>query len=175
MIRHLSIATRLAMLITLVASAVILFTSSGMAFDEVNTTFFGVAIKGWKTIEMGWDALNNYWNQWIIGYSYSRQKTILSKIGIEIGSWKGSAKAMFLAVSLAGLVILTVYFLAVYKRASRKQDAVQQIYTAFCTKLEKAGLPRSPAQGPQDYARMAGSARHDLAKQIQNIIDQYEE
>jgi len=38
------------MLITLVASTVILFTSTGMAFDEVNTNFFGVAIKGYDTV-----------------------------------------------------------------------------------------------------------------------------
>jgi len=50
MIRHLSIATRQAILITLVVSAVILFTNSGMAFDAVNTTFFGVAIKGYDTV-----------------------------------------------------------------------------------------------------------------------------
>jgi len=50
MIRHLSITTNQAMLITLVASAIILYTSSGMAFEEVNTTFFGVAIKGYDTV-----------------------------------------------------------------------------------------------------------------------------
>ena len=48
--RHLSIAAKPAMLITLIIVAVILFTSSGMAFDEVNTTFFGVAIKGYDTV-----------------------------------------------------------------------------------------------------------------------------
>jgi len=134
---------------------------------------FGVAIKGWKTIGLGWDALNNYWNRWVMGYSYRQQKTIFSKIGIEIGSWKGSAKAMLLAVSLAGLFILSIYFVVVYKKASRKQDAVQQIYTAFCTKLGKAGFPRRPEQGPLDYARMVSSARKDLEKRTRDIIDMY--
>ncbi|MFC1812114.1 DUF3488 and DUF4129 domain-containing transglutaminase family protein [Thermodesulfobacteriota bacterium] len=133
----------------------------------------GMAIKGWKTIALGWDALNNYWNRWVMGYSYSRQKTILSKIGIEIGSWKGSAKAMLLAVSLAGLFILSCYFFIVFKKASRKRDAVQQIYTAFCTKLGKAGFPRRPEQGPLDYARMVSSARKDLEKRTRDIIDLY--
>ena len=50
MIQHLSIATRLAILITLIASSVILFTNTSMALDEVNTTFFGVAIKGYDTV-----------------------------------------------------------------------------------------------------------------------------
>jgi YHS domain-containing protein len=50
MIRHLPIAARLAILITLALSALILSTNSGLAFDEVNTTFFGVAIKGYDTV-----------------------------------------------------------------------------------------------------------------------------
>jgi len=50
MIRYMSKVTRLAMLITLVVSTVIMFTNTGMAFDEVNTTFFGVAIKGYDTV-----------------------------------------------------------------------------------------------------------------------------
>ncbi len=50
MIQHLSKATRLAILITLIASSVIMFTNTGMASEEVNTTFFGVAIKGYDAV-----------------------------------------------------------------------------------------------------------------------------
>jgi len=50
MIRHSSTATSQAILVTLVALAIILYTSSGMAFEEVNTTFFGVAIKGYDAV-----------------------------------------------------------------------------------------------------------------------------
>ena len=48
--QHLSKATRLAILITLIASSVIIFTNTSIAFEEVNTTFFGVAIKGYDTV-----------------------------------------------------------------------------------------------------------------------------
>ena len=48
--RYISIVARQAIRITLVVSAVLLFTNTGMAFDEVNTTFFGVAIKGYDTV-----------------------------------------------------------------------------------------------------------------------------
>ena len=50
MILHFSKATKQTILITLVVSAAILLTNSAMAFDEVNTTFFGVAIKGYDTV-----------------------------------------------------------------------------------------------------------------------------
>jgi YHS domain-containing protein len=50
MIRQVPIAARQTILMTLVLSALILFANSGLAFDEVNTTFFGVAIKGYDTV-----------------------------------------------------------------------------------------------------------------------------
>ena len=49
MIYHLPKSSKLAVLIVLVAQITIIFTNSGMAFDEVNQTFFGVAIKGYDT------------------------------------------------------------------------------------------------------------------------------
>ena len=80
---------------------------------------------------------------------------------------------MLLAVSLAGLFILSCYFFIVFRKASRKQDAVQQIYTTFCAKLEKIGFPRRPDQGPLDYARTVSSARRDLKTITRDIIDIY--
>jgi YHS domain-containing protein len=50
MIRHVSSATRPAILLALAVSTVFFLASTGMAFEEVNTTFFGVAIKGYDTV-----------------------------------------------------------------------------------------------------------------------------
>ncbi len=50
MIRQLSIATKQAILIFLVVPAVIMFSSTSMAFDEINKTSLGVAIKGYDTV-----------------------------------------------------------------------------------------------------------------------------
>jgi YHS domain-containing protein len=50
MIRPLPIAFKQDILVTLAVSAVIVFAGRALAFDEVNTTFFGVAIKGYDTV-----------------------------------------------------------------------------------------------------------------------------
>ena len=50
MIRHLPKPAKQFVLIVLVASAMLIFANSGMSFDEVNKTFFGVAIKGYDTV-----------------------------------------------------------------------------------------------------------------------------
>ena len=50
MIRQLSKPAKQSILIILMVSAMLIFTNSGMAFEEVNKTFFGVAIKGYDTV-----------------------------------------------------------------------------------------------------------------------------
>ena len=70
MIRQFSIAIKQAVLIFLVVPAVVLFSSTGMAFDEINTTFLGVAIKGYDTVAyhtegsavMGKSEFSHKWN-----------------------------------------------------------------------------------------------------------------
>ena len=50
MIRQLSKPAKQSILIVLMTTVMIIFASSGMAFEEVNKTFFGVAIKGYDTV-----------------------------------------------------------------------------------------------------------------------------
>ena len=50
MIRHRSTATRPAIRIALAAFSVVILAGAAMASEPVNTTFFGVAIKGYDTV-----------------------------------------------------------------------------------------------------------------------------
>ena len=50
MLKHISTQTRWAFMLTLIASLLVLNANIAMAFDEVNKTFFGVAIKGYDTV-----------------------------------------------------------------------------------------------------------------------------
>lgn len=48
--RRLSVNGKRAIVIALLSSILILYPYTGMAFDEVNQTLFGVAIKGYDTV-----------------------------------------------------------------------------------------------------------------------------
>lgn len=50
MICNFSKLTKQAILVSLVALTLLILTSTTMAFDQVNKTFFGVAIKGYDTV-----------------------------------------------------------------------------------------------------------------------------
>lgn len=47
---HIQIGNTFSSKCILVALTVLLWATTGLAFDEINTTFFGVAIKGYDTV-----------------------------------------------------------------------------------------------------------------------------
>ena len=126
----------------------------------------------WKNIRLGWDAVNNQWNKWVLGYSSIRQKSLLAKFGINAGTRKGLAAAIFLAAAVLILIGL-LYFTRLSKKAASGPDAVQKAYLRFCVKLERIGLARRASQGPLDYAAMITAMRQDLRIGVAEIIDLY--
>lgn len=126
----------------------------------------------WKNFRLGWDAFNNQWNKWVLGYSSTRQKTLLAKFGIRADTRKGLTTAIILATA-AMMLIALCYFLRISKKAAAKQDAVQKAYLAFCAKLARIGLARKPSQGPLDYSAMVVGLRQDLKTSVLEIINLY--
>ena len=132
----------------------------------------GPYAKYWINLRLGWDEINNQWNRWVLGYSNTRQKTLLAKIGIKAGTRKGFAAAIILTTILIGLAAL-VYFLWISKSGRAQKDAVQKAYLSFCTRLARAGLVRRPSQGPLDYASMVVALRQDLKTSVFDIVNLY--
>ena len=123
-------------------------------------------------LQLGWDAINNQWNKWVVGYSNYSQKTLFSKIGIKAGTRAGSFTALTLGLGiLGGLGVL--YFLRFVGRRAAKQDAVQQAYLKFCGKLARSGLARPPSQGPLDFTKMVLAVRNDLRTSVRDIVHLY--
>jgi transglutaminase-like putative cysteine protease len=132
----------------------------------------GPFAKHWTKLRFGWDAINTQWNRWILGYSTSRQKSLLAKFGIKSNTRRGLTAAMILATAAIGLIVL-FYFLSVFKKAAPKRDAVQTAYLTFCAKLARVGLVRKPSQGPMAYASMVADLRRDLKISVLDIVNLY--
>jgi hypothetical protein len=125
-----------------------------------------------KAVLLGMDTLNNQWNRTVLGYSYLRQKALLDKFGPNIGNRPGLVRGFLIGVGLTGCLAL-FYLYRIFGRTTLKKDRVQQIYFAFCTKLERVGLARRPSQGPLDYAEIVLAARADLRAKVLAIVKLY--
>ena len=117
-----------------------------------------------------WDALNNTWNQWVLGYNVKRQQEFLSRFGLEGIDWRGMT--ILLVIIITGLLLSYAAWMLLRSRWV-VCDPVQQVYLRFGKKLARHGLQRLPHEGPLTYATRASIARPDLAVAIQQIIELY--
>jgi len=105
-----------------------------------------------KQLGFYWDALDNRWKQWVIGYNSQLQQRLLSdwlQRNVQYGD------IILLLVISTGLVTLLVSLYIFRPAPTSSPDPYQQLYARFCHKLARAGLPRPDHQGPQDYASEA--------------------
>ncbi|MEK7811307.1 MAG: DUF3488 and transglutaminase-like domain-containing protein, partial [Pseudomonadota bacterium] len=116
------------------------------------------------------DALNNQWNQWVLGYNTERQFAFLTRLGMEDITWQKLAINMLAGVSL----LVGIFTLVMLRRlVTRQTDAIQANYLKFCRKLEKRGTLRAAHEGAQDFARRAAKIHAHHAAQIADITARY--
>lgn len=121
-------------------------------------------------LRLNLDALNNQWNQWVLGYNTERQFALLTALGMQEVTWQKLAMNMLFGVAL--LVSVFALFM-LHRLRLRETDAVQAAYLKFCKKLERAQLVRAPHEGAQDFAGRAAKQQPQHAAAIANITAQY--
>ena len=122
-----------------------------------------------RKIYLNWDALNNGWNQYVLGYDQERQMNLLSRLAGSQVSWQDLAIAMMALVGAVGLAFS--YFLLRGKRI--KIDPLQRLYAEFLRKLERVGLKRYGHEGPLDFSKRAVKHLPTKANEITEITDLY--
>jgi protein-glutamine gamma-glutamyltransferase len=121
-----------------------------------------------KGLRNNWEALTNQWNQWVLGYNPDRQREMLSWLGVPQPSWQTMTVMLFWSV--AGVLLLTAVWLL---RGIRREDTVQRAWLRFCEKLARAGLARTRAEGPLDYANRVARALPARENAVRAIASLY--
>ena len=55
----------------------------------------------------------------------------------------------------------------------RRDDPVQRAWSDFCRKMARAGLQRSPSEGPLDFGQRGAQQLPQRADTIRRIVDLY--
>ncbi len=124
---------------------------------------------GLQQLRLYWDAVNNGWNQWVLGYGPALQQSFLKDLGLPDVSWRGIVQALAVTV----MMVMTLLGALLLRRPRPRQEPVQQLYLQFCQRLEKAGVVRRHGEGPQDFARRAARLRPEWAQPIQAVSEHY--
>jgi len=114
---------------------------------------------------LGWDYMNNAWNEWVLAYGPERQKQWLSGLGFGPVDWQGMVLAMVAALTGVGLMVMGLQALS--RRAAT--DPVALAYQRFCAKLARAGLARAGHEGPLAFTGRVAASRPELAARVRLI------
>jgi transglutaminase-like putative cysteine protease len=95
-----------------------------------------------STLRFRMAALDNGWNQWVLNYTPERQRGVVEALAA------GALNPRLLA-ALALCALLAA--LAHTRRARRRGDPVDALYSALCGQLGRLGLARGADEGPNAY------------------------
>ena len=110
-----------------------------------------------RQLHFRWEALNNAWNQWILGYNPQRQREVLSRLGFGEPDWRDMTAAMAV---LCGLALFIVTFWTLYQR--RRETPAQRLWHRYCRRLERLGFERAPWEGPLALAERLAQQQPEL-------------
>ena len=124
-----------------------------------------------KQMRFAWDAVNNRWNQWVLGYNNKRQKAFFAAIGIPEITWQGLSQLLF--GILAVLTALLAYI--VFSNQSKQQSEIQNYYHKFLRKMNKHGLVKALSEGANDFSNRAIIQAPEYKESIENITFLYQQ
>jgi transglutaminase-like putative cysteine protease len=118
---------------------------------------------------LGWDAINNRWNQWVLGYNQERQMQLLQGILGNKLTMYGLASATIAAI---GLLLLALSW-SVLRNRGPGADKLERAYRRFQRKLSRRGIQALSSEGPMDYGKRAALALPQHAAAIGDIAQHY--
>jgi transglutaminase-like putative cysteine protease len=124
----------------------------------------------WLQVEMGWDAVNDFWNQRVVRFDAQSQFDLLDRLGVDDPDWR--ALGLGLAGSLAAFFIALSAYLAWRYRAPPR-DGPSRLHDVVVARLGKRGLTPGPAEGPVAFLERAAAACPDLAQPLADIRKLY--
>ena len=117
-----------------------------------------------------WEAANNSWNQWVLGYNPQRQREVLSRLGWRDPDWRSMSASL---AFLCGIALLVVTLWTLPRRLA--VDPVQRAWLKYCAELKRRGIARADWEGPLAFAQRVARERPDLAALTDEAAGYYAE
>jgi transglutaminase-like putative cysteine protease len=120
------------------------------------------------TLRNRWEAANNAWNQWVLGYNPQRQREVLAKLGFTEPDWRSMTAAL---ATLCGAALLIITFWSLYQHQTI--DPAQRAWRRFCSGLSSRGIIHNAWEGPFEFAERVAREQPDLAALTQEAAKHY--
>ncbi|MDR2874380.1 MAG: DUF3488 and transglutaminase-like domain-containing protein [Methylobacillus sp.] len=125
---------------------------------------------GWLTqLYLGWDAINNRWNQWVLGYNQAQQMQLLQGLLGSHLTMRNLATATIIGI----LALLAGLSWSLLRDRAPRPDKLAMLWQRFRRKLAKRGIHAPPFEGPLDFGQRAARALPQQADIITRIAQTY--
>ncbi len=124
----------------------------------------------WLQVELGWDVVNDFWNQRVVRFDAQAQFDLLDRLGVDEPDWR--ALGLGLAGSLAAFFLVLSGYLAWRFRAPAR-DWPARLHEVLVRRLRKRGLHPGAAESPVAFIARAEAACPDLAQPLSEIRKLY--
>jgi len=131
----------------------------------------GSGARGWGWfggLGMGWDALRNLWNRWVLSYNSKRQQDLLDRLNAGDTSWRSTAAWL---AGAGGLALALGVLWALAGGQGGQRDPALLAWRRYRRKLARHGLRTDEATGPVDLGRQARRRWPGAADRIAQITD----
>lgn len=125
-----------------------------------------------RQIALGWDAVNTFWNEWVIDYGPQLQRRLLELLGFE----RPRSRELLLVAALGASLVMFGFaaWFGLRLRADAGRDPVARHYERFRRKLRRLAVePLQTGEAPTAYARRASLRMPDAAAEIESITRSY--
>lgn len=127
------------------------------------------APSGWvRSLRFRWEAINNAWNQQVLGYDPQRQRELLARLGLPKTDWSGLAGALAVACGLL-LALLSAWTL--YQRPQR--EPALRLWHKALRHLARRQVHYAPWETPLALARRLRTERPELAAAVEGVVEAY--
>jgi transglutaminase-like putative cysteine protease len=124
----------------------------------------------WLKVELGWDVVNDFWNERVVRFDARSQFAMLERLGVDDPDWR--ALGLGLAGSLAAFFVGLTAYLAWRYRPPRR-DWPARLHALVVRRLRKRGLEPGPAESPVAFLLRAEAALPELAGDLAAIRQLY--
>jgi transglutaminase-like putative cysteine protease len=116
-----------------------------------------------------WDAVDDAWNRFFIGYGPDLQRELALLVGLG-PDWQTLASALIVAVAVL-MLALTAWLVRSHR--PRPPDAARREWDRFRALLARAGVGDEPGEGPRDFAARAAAALPARRAAIEGVTEAY--
>lgn len=121
-----------------------------------------------RTLRYRWEAINNAWNQQVLGYDLQRQRALLDRLGLPDADWKNLATLLAVACSL--LAIATTLLIL---RQRPAEPPVRRLWRRALRHLERRQVDLYLWETPLALANRLQTEAPALAAPFSRVVEAY--